>query len=122
VLSRGKRKEKAEARNKETRRRRKGKVGELTGELLWPPPEVAEGEEVEKPMVTGTLNALNCGDPDEDARFASAESPGSWGNEALWCIIELFVEVEDGLEIGSMAGRDCLASSSEVAVLKGGRS
>ena len=29
-----------------------------TGELLWPPPEVADGEDVENPMPLGTLNAL----------------------------------------------------------------
>jgi hypothetical protein len=29
-----------------------------TGELLWPPPLVADGEDVENPMGLGTLKAL----------------------------------------------------------------
>jgi hypothetical protein len=90
--------------------------------LLWPPPEVADGEDVENPMPLGTLNALNCGEFVEEAIEANAESPGSCGREPPWWRRELFVEVEEGREMGSMAGRDCLPSSSEAAVLKGGRS
>jgi hypothetical protein len=37
---------------------RSWKLQVRTGELLWPPPVVAEGEDVEKPMGLGTLNAL----------------------------------------------------------------
>jgi hypothetical protein len=41
---------------------------------------------------------------------ASVANPGSCGNEALWCSVEFWVEVEDGLEIGSKVGSDCLPS------------
>lgn len=51
---------------------------------------------------------LSCCDVAIDAKAAR---PGSWGKEALWCR-ELWVEVEDGLEIGSKVGSECLPSSS----------
>ncbi len=65
---------------------------------------------------------LNWGEFVEEAIEANAERPGSWGREPLWWRRELFVEVEEGRDIGSMDGRDCLPSSSEVAVLNGSRS
>jgi hypothetical protein len=64
---------------------------------------------------------LSCGELDVDASDASAESPGSWGSEALWCRVELCVEVEEGLDIGSIEGIVSLPSSRECAVLKDGR-
>lgn len=92
------------------------------GELLWPPPVVAEGEDVEKPIGLGTLNALNCGELFVDARDARAERPGSCGSEALWCNVEFCVEVEEGREMGSIVGSDCRPSSKVFAILKEGRS
>lgn len=59
---------------------------QVGGELLWPPPpDVAEGEEVAKPIPTlgPRLNGLNCGEPDDEAMDARADNPGSCGNEAL---------------------------------------
>ncbi|QSZ33583.1 hypothetical protein DSL72_005151 [Monilinia vaccinii-corymbosi] len=47
---------------------------------------------------------LNCGELVPEAIEASADRPGSWGRDALWCKEELTVEVEDGREIGSMGG------------------
>jgi hypothetical protein len=75
-----------------------------------------------QPVVLSTRTYLNCGELEEDAIEAKAESPGSWGKEALWCSVELCVEVEEGLEIGSKVGSECLPSSFEFAVLKEGRS
>jgi hypothetical protein len=72
--------------------------------------------------VLSTRTYLNCGELEEDAIEAKAESPGSCGKEALWCNVELCVEVEEGLEIGSKVGSECLPSSFECAVLKEGRS
>lgn len=51
---------------------------------------------------------------------ASAESPGSCGSEALWWMLD-WVEVEEGREIGSIGGSDCLPSS-ECALLREGSS
>jgi hypothetical protein len=72
--------------------------------------------------ILSTQTYLNCGELEEDAIEAKAESPGSCGKEALWCSVELCVEVEEGLEIGSKVGSECLPSSFECAVLKEGRS
>lgn len=57
-----------------------------------------------------------------DASEANSASPGSCGNEALWCSIEPIVDVEEGLDMGSTPGNDCLSSSTVEAVLKSGRS
>jgi hypothetical protein len=53
---------------------------------------------------------------------ARALRPGSWGSEALWCRVELWVEVDEGREMGSMGGRLWRPSLMERAVLKEGRS
>lgn len=96
---------------------------QVGGELLCPPPEVADGDDVENPRPFGpTLNALNCGEFEFDASDARAERPGSCGNEALWCRVEFCVDVEEGREIGSNPGSECLLSSTACAILKDGRS
>jgi hypothetical protein len=60
----------------------------------------------------------NCGDPDDEAIDARADSPGNCGSEALWCKDELCVDVDEGLEMGSRGGKDCLPSSVPL-VLRG---
>jgi hypothetical protein len=60
----------------------------------------------------------NWGDPDDEAIDARADSPGNCGSEALWCKDELCVDVDEGLEMGSMGGKDCLPSSVPL-VLRG---
>lgn len=68
---------------------------------------------------------LNCGELAEEAIDASAERPGNWGKDALWWRVELcVVEVEEGLDIGSSDGSECLSFSSarSCTVFIGGRS
>lgn len=65
---------------------------------------------------------LNCGEFGFDASDARADSPGSCGREALWCRVEFWVEVEEGRDIGSNPGSECLPSSTACAILKDGRS
>jgi hypothetical protein len=57
-----------------------------------------------------------------EAIDAKVARPGSCGNEALWWRMEFCVEVEEGLEIGSKVGSDCLPSCVECSVLNDGRS
>jgi hypothetical protein len=65
---------------------------------------------------------LNWGELDDEAIDARAESPGSCGKEALWWSVEFCVEVEEGLDMGSMSGSVGLPSSIEWSVLNDGRS
>jgi hypothetical protein len=60
---------------------------------------------------TESQTYLNCGEFDAEAREASVDKPGSCGREVEWCNEECVVEVEDGLEIGSTMGIECLPSS-----------
>lgn len=49
---------------------------QVGGELLCPPPDVADGEFMENPKLKALW--LSCGEPDEDeASDASVASPGS---------------------------------------------
>lgn len=65
---------------------------------------------------------LNCGEFEFDASDARAESPGSCGSDVLWCRVEFCVEVDEGREMGSNPGSECLLSSTACAILKDGRS
>jgi hypothetical protein len=50
---------------------------QVGGELPCPPPVVADGEDVEKPIEFGPTYALNCGEFEEGAMDVSADNPGS---------------------------------------------
>lgn len=99
---------------------------QVGGELLCPPPLVADGEDIENAIpgrLAAPLKALNCGEFEVDAIDARAESPGSCGRLALWCRLEFCDEVDVGLDIGSNAGSECRPpSSAAYVVLKEGRS